>query len=373
MLTDPRYDTTSYQVLEPPSEPGYQRDDGLFNSHRITYSNKTNPVRKISSTDANYTGPIHPHEQDSRSAHWPAAGVSIDGNSPMHVYYKSTEDHMNYGHGLPIETRKVGKIGAHPDQPSRDDGTAQLLMAESLIAKGASGAPGQMLPKAGIKTGQINYSPQHVRFASHWGVDHDQGDHNQETTSGSNSKWITENVRDTSVNSCDHAHSGPAPVTTGLSSMPTAGMMVGGNEPQYIRYSSTMDPVNHGQGDHMQRDDTSSQSVFGYQHDPALAPVVPHSPGAYYKPHPTLEEQSVESKEAVARRRALESQSSFSISHGHDTRDITKQSSYTRSHAGSTMNNNPNVCIPPGTSSARRAEDFKPHASAAIPGSGFRY
>jgi hypothetical protein len=286
----------------------------------------------------------------------------------MHLYYKSTEEHLNHGHGLPIESRKEIKIGAHPDQPSRNDGTAQLLMAKSLIAKGTS----QELPKAGIESGQINYTPQHVRFASHWEVDHGHGDHTQETTSAAGSKWVADNVRD-GAPSAGAAHSGPAPITTGLASMPTAGMVVGGNEPQYLRYSSTMDPVSHGQGDHMQRGNTASQAVYGYQADALISQTLPTSPGPYHQPDPTLAGQAMDAKEKVMRARALEGKSSFTISHGHDSRDVRRQSTYMQHHGNHTgVMANPEVYVPPGTSSARRAEDFKPHSSACIPGSGFR-
>lgn len=330
------------------------------------------PSRPRTSMNYKHDGPATAEEAggSSGTAHWPAAGKAIGGNAPMYLYYASTGEHLKHGHGEGAATLETGRViptaGHHETRPSRDDGTEQMMKAKQVLADVGA------IPQAG-KEGR-NYTPQHVRYASHWGIDHGHGDHMKETSATRESKWI-EDVDGAHapplVNFVPdgHLHSGPAPEVGVQKAYPSAGIKVGGNQPQYLRYASSWD-VSHGHGNTYE---SAAKGTHQYQHDPELHArgVVPQSQGSYMHPARTPTEHVQEAREKAQRAAELNRASAVRISHNHQNYDVRQQSSYSASHASSHVGHHQHVHTHASHATDRRKHDFRPHSAPGIPGSGY--
>ena len=325
------------------------------------------------SMDHNHTGAATAEEAggSSGTAHWPTAGKVTGGNAPMYLKYNSSQINLDHGHGDDAETLGTGRVipaaGHHDTLPSRNDGSVQMAQAKKVLAEGGS------IPHAG-KEGN-NYHPQHVRYASHWGIDHGHGDHMQESTSSSQSKWMDHH------DEADHApplvsfvpdghlHSGPAPQAGVQKQYPTAGIQVGGNQPQYLRYASSWG-VDHGHGNNYE---SAAKGTHQYQHDPELHAhgVVPRSEGTYMHPAKSPFEHVQEAREKAERAAEMNRASAVRISHNHENYDIRQQSSYSASHASSHVGHHQHVHTHSSNATNRRQSDFRPHSAPGIPGSGY--
>lgn len=323
--------------------------------------------------DHNHTGAATAEEAggSSGTAHWPTAGMVTGGNAPMYLKYNSSAVNMDHGHGDDTETLATGRViptaGHHDTLANRNDGSEQLARTKAVLANGGT------IPHAG-KEGN-NYHPQHVRYASHWGVDHGHGDHMQESTSSSQSKWMDHHEEHehapplTTFVPDGHLHSGPAPEAGVQKTYPTAGIQVGGNQPQYLRYASSWD-VGHGHGNNYE---SAAKSTHQYQHDEELHAhgALPKSQGTYMHPAKSPFEHVQEGREKAERAAEMNRASAVRLSHNHDNFDVRQQSSYSASHAASHVGHHQHVHTHSSHATGRRQSDFRPHAAPGIPGSGY--
>ena len=137
----------------------------------------TNTPKRRSSADFAHKGSALPEETGGLTAHWPAAGVKVGSNSPAYHNYSSSRGHLD--HGYKSSSSRMGcSSPPTPPPPSRSAGKRSSRVTE--------------------------YTPQHVKYTSHWGTAHADHVpstaiaggtatmHARETVAESNSKWVND-------------------------------------------------------------------------------------------------------------------------------------------------------------------------------------
>lgn len=151
--------TRDGSVSSPPSSP--------------TPATVARPHRRLSSAmDHTHEGSIRSEETGSLTAHWPAAGKSVGGNAPVYHNYSSTRNHLDHGHG-------VVATGRPKDQQEHRRRSINATTSPSHGAGKRSSVDG------------MEYTPQHVKYTSHWEIAHaTQAPNVTQTMSESN--WMNE-------------------------------------------------------------------------------------------------------------------------------------------------------------------------------------